>query len=75
LPDEWDIGVVCLLHKKGDLMVYNNYRGVMLLNIVYKVLSNILFNHLFLYTEKITGNYQCRVWPDRSIVSKIFTIR
>jgi len=50
LPDEWDIGVVCLLHKKGDLMVYNNYRGVMLLNIVYKVLSNILFNHLFLYT-------------------------
>jgi hypothetical protein len=66
---------MCLLHKKGDLLVYNNYRGAMLFNIVCKVLSNILLNHLFLYTEKIIMKYQCTVWPDRSIVGKIFTIR
>jgi len=66
LPDEWDIGVVCLSHKKGDLLAYNNYRGVMLLNIFYKVWSNILFNYLFLYTDKIIGKNQCRDWPDRS---------
>jgi hypothetical protein len=32
--------------KKGDLMVCKNYRGVMLLNIVYNVLSDILFSHI-----------------------------
>jgi ribonucleotide monophosphatase NagD (HAD superfamily) len=47
----------------------------MLLNIAYNILSNISFNHLFLYTEKIIGNYQCRVWPDRFTVSQTFTIR
>ena len=33
---------MCLLHKKGDLMVCTNYTGVMLLYIVYIVLSDIL---------------------------------
>jgi hypothetical protein len=42
LPDKWDTGVVCLLHKNSDLMVCKNYTGAMLLNTAYKVLSNIL---------------------------------
>jgi hypothetical protein len=43
LPDEWaGTGVVCLLHKKGDLTVRKNYTGAMLLYIAYIVLSNIL---------------------------------
>lgn len=74
LPDEWDIGVVCLLHKKGVLMLFNNYREVMLLNIAYKVFSNILFDRLFQYTEKILGNYQSGFQPGRSTVNQIFII-
>jgi hypothetical protein len=48
---------LCLLQKKGDLMVCKNYTGVMLFNIVNKVLSDILI--VFPYKETITGNYQC----------------
>jgi hypothetical protein len=51
LLDEWDTVVVRLLHRKGVLMPCNNKRVVMLLNIAYKVFSNILFDCLFKYTE------------------------
>jgi hypothetical protein len=46
----------------------------MLLNVAYKVFSNILFDCLFKYTEKILGNYQCGFQPGRSTVNQIFTI-
>lgn len=74
LPDEWDIVVVCLLHRKGVLMLYNNYRGVMVPNIAYKVFSNILFDRLFKHMEEILGNHQCGFQPGRSTVNQIFTI-
>ena len=37
MPDEWKNGVVCLVHKKGDLLICKNYRDISLLNIAYKV--------------------------------------
>jgi hypothetical protein len=46
LPDEWNYGIICLLHKKDDLMVCENYRGISLLNVAYKVLSTILYHRL-----------------------------
>ena len=36
--------------------------------------SNILFDRLFKYTEKILGDYQCGFQPGISTVSHIFTI-
>lgn len=46
----------------------------MLLNIASKVLSHILFNHLFSYTEKIIGNYQCGYQPGRFTITQIFKL-
>jgi hypothetical protein len=68
-------GAVCLLHKKGDLMVCNNNRTITLLNTAYKVVSNIVFNHLFPHTGKVHGNYDCRFQPGRRTISQIFAIR
>jgi hypothetical protein len=50
LPDKWDTGVVCLLHKKCALMVCTNCTGAMLPNTAYTVLSNIL-NFVSIYRK------------------------
>jgi hypothetical protein len=42
IPEEWNLSIVCPIHKKGDIMVCSNYRGVSLLCIAYKIFSNIL---------------------------------
>jgi len=30
-PHEWKCGILCPVHKKGDMMVCDNYRAVTLL--------------------------------------------
>ena len=56
-------------------MECTNYRGISLLNTIYKVMSNILYRRLMKYTEKEIGNYQCGFRPDGSTVEQIFTLR
>lgn len=70
LPDGWNYAVICPLHKKGDPLVCGNYRGISLLNVAYKILSNILYSRLVKYTEEILGNYQCGFRPGRSTVNR-----
>ena len=47
MPDEWNNGVVCLIHKKGDPLIHKNYRGISLLNTAYNILSNIISDQIF----------------------------
>src|SRR6185436_2187167 len=42
MPIEWSEARICPIHKKGDKMLCENYRGVALLDTCYKVLSRIL---------------------------------
>jgi len=28
MPTEWNVSIICPIHKKGDTMEYLNYRGV-----------------------------------------------
>jgi hypothetical protein len=57
IPDEWKRSITCPIHKKRDLLECANYRGISLLNIAYKVLSNIIYARLFPHTEPNTGSY------------------
>ncbi|PSN43351.1 hypothetical protein C0J52_15555 [Blattella germanica] len=75
IPDDWNVGIICPIHKKGDTMVCSNYRGISLLPIAYKVFSNILFSRLAPYVENVVGDYQCGFRQGRSTVDQIFTIR
>ena len=50
---------ICPIHKKGDKMDCQNYRGVSLLSVIYKVFAKILAKRLSPYTEQIIGDYQC----------------
>ena len=62
------------IHKKGDRMECNNYRGISLLSTSYKILSNILLSRTTPYADKIMGEYQCGFKRNRSTVDHIFCI-
>lgn len=75
IPLEWTEGVICPLHKKGDQLVCENYRGITLLNSAYKILSTILYKKLLPIAEGIIGTYQCGFRPGRSTTNHISTLR
>jgi sorting nexin-29 len=55
--------------------VCENYHGITLLNTGYKVFSNILFERLQPYVEKIIGSYQCGFRSGKSTSDQIHTVR
>lgn len=42
MPDRWRLGVISPIYKKGDKHNVNNYRGVTLLDVTYKIYATIL---------------------------------
>jgi hypothetical protein len=46
MPHEWSTGIISVLHKKGDTVDCNNYRGICMLNTAYKVLSRIIYTRI-----------------------------
>uniref|UniRef100_A0A8D8XZ49 Craniofacial development protein 2 n=1 Tax=Cacopsylla melanoneura TaxID=428564 RepID=A0A8D8XZ49_9HEMI len=75
IPVNWTTGVLCPLHKKGDKMNCNNYRGIMLLNTAYKVLTSILNERLKEISETKIGEYQCGFRRDKGTSDQIFVMR
>jgi len=55
LPEEGKESVIVSVHKKGDKIKCNNYRGISLFPTTYKILSNILLSRLIPYAEEIMG--------------------
>ena len=41
-PQAWITGLLKILEKKGDLSKAGNYRGIMMLEVPYKVVANVL---------------------------------
>ena len=66
LPEEWKQSIIVPIHKKGDKIDCNNYKGISLLPATYKSLSNILLSRLTLYVEEIIGDHQCGFRRNRS---------
>lgn len=48
MPEKWKWGL--LLHPIYKKEVCENYRGILLLNITYKMLSSLLYTRLNIYT-------------------------
>ncbi|KAF0753777.1 ribosome biogenesis protein TSR3 isoform X1 [Aphis craccivora] len=75
LPEGWSVAVVCPIHKKGDPQICNNYRGIALLNVVYKILSNCILDRIKPIAEEVLGDYQGGFRPNRSTTDQIFSLR
>jgi hypothetical protein len=53
IPDGWTRGVICPIFKKGNRQDCNNYRGISLLNVAYKVYAKIITQRLNIINEYI----------------------
>jgi sorting nexin-29 len=75
MPEECSITVLCPIHKKGNKLDCENYRGTALLGVVYKLMSAIVAKKLTDYTEQLLGEYQNGFRKSRSTVDHVFSIR
>ena len=50
-PSEWSEGLLIPLHKKGNLNVPSNFRGITLLSILGKIFTRVLNNRLTTWAE------------------------
>jgi hypothetical protein len=57
LPDQWKGSIIVAIHKSCDKADCNNYRGISLLSVSYKMLSNIFLSRFSPYIKEIIGDH------------------
>jgi hypothetical protein len=55
MPQEWGTGIICPIYKHGDKLECGNYRGISLLNVTYKIFTNILTRYIEPYVEETSA--------------------
>jgi sorting nexin-29 len=72
MPDQWKESIIVPIHKMGDKIDCNNYRGISMLSTSYKILSNILLSRLSPYIDEIIGEHQRGFRCNRSTTDQVF---
>ena len=75
MPDAWETGLLAILPKKGDLSVAGNYRGIMMLEVAYKIVANLIHARLQQIIESLDHEAQCGFRRKRGCSDAIFTVR
>nr|CAH7736536.1 unnamed protein product [Callosobruchus chinensis] len=75
VPDDWKIGIIIPIYKKGDSMDCNNYRGITLLSVPSKVYERLLDKKLREHIERDLDGAQSGFRKGHSIQDHIFTIK
>jgi len=75
IPLSWVEALICPIYKKGDVQNCENFRGISLVNIAYKVLSIVLYGRLKPHANQIIGQYQCGFREGVSTIDQIQTLR
>ena len=75
VSNDWQMGVIIPVHKKGSQRECSNYRGISLLSIPGKVYARCLERRCREVVENQLEDEQCGFRPGRSITDQIFTLR
>ena len=75
MPQEWGSAIICPIYKQGDKLECRNYRGISLLNVAYKIFTNLLTRYIEPYVDEILGDYQCGFRKGRSTIDQNFCLR
>ena len=75
MPTEWETGLLSILFKKGDKSDPNNYRGIMMLEVAYKIVANIIRARLNPTLESLDHETQCGFRIERGTMDGIFNIK
>jgi sorting nexin-29 len=75
IPNEWKRSIIVPILKKGDKSNPENYRGISLLNMCYKICSRLLNEKLKKFTEQFLLECQNEFRKGRSCTDSIFTLK
>lgn len=75
IPQDWIKSLICPIFKKYNRNKVENYRGITLLNTMYKVLSLIILKMLQIFTDEVVGDYQSGFRKNKSKTDHILIIR
>lgn len=75
IPEDWKSAVIHPLYKKGERTDVNNYRGISLLPVAYKILSQCLLDRTQAQLEHTIGEYQAGFRPGRSCMEQILNLK
>lgn len=75
IPQEWEVGIIVPIFKKGDTKECKNYRGITLLSVVAKVYERILEEKLRNKIEQQLAESQSGFRRGYGIQDHIFTIK
>ena len=75
-PEEWEIGgMLKILAKKGDLSKPGNYRGIMMLEVAYKIIAILLHERLQPIAEGLDQEPQCGFRTERGCPDATFSVK
>lgn len=75
-PDEFAVGVLAILPKKGDLSEPGNYRGIMMLEVAYKIVAIITADRCYWLSEnQVDHENQVGFRPGRGCSDATFSVR
>ena len=75
VPTEWETGLLKILPKKGDLSDPGNHRGIMLLEVAYKIIAILLLARIQPIEEGLDHETQCGFHPGRGCTDAVFTVK
>ena len=77
VPKSWGYSIVCPILKKGSTADPNNFRGVSLINSMFKIFTNIQTNRLNEWTKKYNAIHECQASfrSKYSTIDNVFTLQ
>ena len=75
IPEDWKMGHIVKLPKKGDLSNCGNWRGITLLSIASKVLLRVILDRMKTHLHKLLRQNQAGFTPGKSTTDQAAALR